>query len=78
MTTTSASATVVKTTFQGGTGIGPIYVDGLQAGDVIVALIPDSFLNWFEPIVSVPGQIQQILDHDGSDVSFVMYMIRGV
>lgn len=78
MSVTSATATVLKTAFQGNTGAGPIAIDGLQVGDVIVALVPDSFLNWFEPIVSVAGQLQQVLDHDGSDVSFIVYLLRGV
>lgn len=78
MTVSSATATVLKATFQGGTGAGPISIDGLQVGDAIVALVPDSFLNWFEPVVSVDNQLQQVLDHDGSDVSFVVYLLRGV
>lgn len=78
MTVSMSTATILKTEFPGGTGIGPIYIDGLQVGDVIVALVPDSFMNWFEQVVSVDGQLQQTLDHDGSSVTFTAYLIRGV
>ncbi|HDR9236389.1 hypothetical protein [Burkholderia vietnamiensis] len=78
MSATNAPATAVKASFQGLAAAGPIAISGLQVGDVIVALIPNNFLNWFEPVVTVAGQLQQVWNADGSDLSLTAYFVRGV
>ncbi|WP_175692953.1 hypothetical protein [Burkholderia ambifaria] len=78
MTTTTNTATIVKATFNGGTGAGPVTVAGLNVGDVMVRCVPDGFTDGFEPVISVAGQIQQNASLDWSSVQFTAYLLRGV
>ncbi|UEP31611.1 hypothetical protein [Burkholderia sp. B21-007] len=78
MTTTTNTATIVKATFNGGTGAGAVAVSGLNVGDVMVRCVPDGFTSGFEPVISVAGQIQQNAAPDWSSVQFIGYFLRGV
>lgn len=78
MTTTTNTATIVKATFNGGTGAGPVSVSGLNAGDVMLRCVPDGFTDGFEPVISISGQIQQTASLDWSSMLFTVYLLRGV
>ncbi|QTO49460.1 hypothetical protein [Burkholderia latens] len=78
MATTTNTATIVKAIFSGGTGAGPVPVPGLNAGDVMLRVVPDGFTDGFEPVISTVGQIQQNASLDWSSVQFTAYLLRGV
>jgi hypothetical protein len=74
----TATAILVEVDFNGSTGNGPVNVDGLNAGDVMLRCVPNGFTDGFEPVVSVSGQIQQNANLDWSTVHFTAYLLRGV
>lgn len=76
----SATATVIKATAQGLTGTGGISISGLQQGDTLIKVIPDSFPpgESFEDVVSVANELQQLPNLDWSGVNFTFYLLRGV
>lgn len=77
-TFSSANATLIKSTANGNNTSGPVSIAGLQAGDILIRIIPDGFTSGFESIVSVADEIQQITPLDWSPVDMTFILLRGV
>jgi hypothetical protein len=80
---TSLISCVVQANFTAGNGAAPISIPGLLAGDIVVngsvngMAVWGSFAPYFEPVVSVNGQLQQ-LGGNLSGPAFVLYLLRPV
>lgn len=89
MSTVTVYPTLVKSTFNGhsGSGGGAVSVPGLKVGDRLIWLQSDSYLsgtvqmnsaNYFEIIITVDDQIQQVAGSDLSTWTFNAIFIRGI
>lgn len=80
---TSLISELVTATFSGLSAAGAITISGLAVGDVIVTgtvnglPLWNSFAPFFESVVSVAGELQQ-LSGDMVGPTFVIYLIRPI
>lgn len=78
---TFAMAGLIKVTFTGINGSGPISVPGLKAGDIILGQVldttgaPEGILS-YETIISVDDQIQQNTSADRSGIAMTAVFSR--